>query len=347
MIDLCIDARMAFSSGIGTYIREIVPYFSAPPFKTVLLVDRLDQKWCKGFEQILFTAPIYSLEEQMAFPKKAPACDLFWSPHYNVPIRRVRAKKRVATIHDACHLALGRFHQRCYARVVMRKALHGSDGVITVSQFSKQELIRFLGRPTREIEVIAAGVNTDKFQRVVDAEAISRVRASYGLPDRFILFVGNLKPHKNVQGLIAAFQKSNLSKWGLVLVGKDKEFSGKGAIVTGEVPEEDLPVLYSMADLFVFPSFYEGFGVPPLEAMSCGCPTAVSSVASIPEVCGEASLYFQPDRIEEMAQVIEKGVRDDEARATLVLNGFERIKNFDWSQAAQKHRLLFERICRA
>lgn len=344
MIDLCIDARMAFSSGIGTCIREIVPYFNVAPFRPILLVDRLDQPWCKGFEQIHFPAPIYSLAEQITYRKTIPSCDLFWSPHYNVPLLPIRAKKRIATIHDAYHLALGRLHEKGYAHVVMRKAFYSSDVVTTVSQFSKEELCRHFG--PREVHVIPIGVNTERFQRVLDVDMIQQVKDRYDLPDRFILFIGNLKPHKNVQGLVRAFQRTSLENWGLVLAGRHSGFQAEDprVRVTGEIAEEDLPTLYSLADLFVFPSFYEGFGLPPLEAMSCGCPTAVSEAASIPEVCGEASLYFQPDRIDEMAAAIEKAARNGQVQRELVVKGFERIKQFDWRQTGERYLRLFEQV---
>src|SRR5690606_27656652 len=114
MIRRCLDARMAVSSGIGTCIREIVPYSTHPLLDPVLLVDRLDQAWCQGFEQIHFSAPIYSFAEQLVVRKKIPPCDLFWSPHYNVPLFPMRAKKRIVTIHDTCHLALGGFPEKWY-----------------------------------------------------------------------------------------------------------------------------------------------------------------------------------------------------------------------------------------
>lgn len=334
MIDLCIDARMAFSSGIGTYIREIVPFFQEPPFRTTLLVDEPDRPWCKGFEQIPFAAPIYSIQEQISYPLKIPRCDLFWSPHYNVPLCPIRASKRIATIHDACHLALGSFAEKLYARIVMKRALRRSDRVITVSSFSRREIERFLG--PGPLEVIPIGVNRNRFQRQAPSEA---VRQKYRLPDRFVLFVGNQKPHKNLSALQRAFARVHIPGLELVLVGKGTPF--------GLVAEEDLPTLYSMAQAFLFPSLYEGFGLPPLEAMSCGCPSAVSRAASLPEVCGEASLYFDPTDEGQIAEAIQRIVTDSQTRDHLIERGFERIQHFNWTQSAQRHRKLLEEVARA
>lgn len=329
MIDLCIDARMAFSSGIGTYIREIVPLLKG--CRVILLVDQLGRDWCKEFEQVVFDAKIYSMKEQALFPLKIPPCDLFWSPHYNVPLLPIRAKKRVATIHDACHLVFGSKLEKLYAKAVMGRALRKSDRVITVSEFSKREIERFFGNGN--LEAIPIGVNLDKFVRVGRSEV---VRKRYRLPERFVLFVGNQKPHKNIEGLERAFAKVHVPGLELVVVGKGTRI--------GQVDDRDLPALYSMAEAFVFPSFYEGFGLPPLEAMSCGCPTVVSKAASMPEVCGDASLYFDPSNEREIGEAIVKAVENPEP---LVKKGFERVKQFSWKKTAERHMCLFQEVCHA
>jgi glycosyltransferase involved in cell wall biosynthesis len=196
MIDLCIDARMAFSSGIGTCIRQLVPLMNQPPFRVILLVNQKDQPWCKDIEQIDFDAKIYSIREQLLFPLKIPRCDLFWSPHYNVPLLPIRAKKQIVTIHDACHLAFGQFlswPEKVYARFVMSRALHHSDAVVTDSTFSKEELVRYLGHPAKEIEVIPVGVNQAQFQRVVDPIGkIFAKNTSFPKNSFYLWAIGNL-----------------------------------------------------------------------------------------------------------------------------------------------------------
>lgn len=341
MIDLCIDARMAFSSGIGTYIRQLIPFFNRPPFRLTLLVDRPGQAWCKSLEQIVFSAPIYSIREQILYPLKIPRCDLFWSPHYNVPILPIKAKKRIVTIHDACHIALGSFAEKSYAKFVMRRALHRSNRTITVSEFSKGEIQKYLGQ--KHVDVIPIAVNQAQFKKGKDLN--NKVRLKYRLPEKFVLFVGNLKPHKNFLGLIKAFSKASLAGCGLVLAGKGKPI--EGVLSIGQVAEEEIAILYSMAQMLVLPSFYEGFGLPPLEAMSCGCPTVVSNAASIPEVCGDASLYFDPENIDEMAKAIVQVARDEALRKILIQKGYERMKMFTWAKTAERHRALFEEVHRA
>lgn len=332
MLDLCIDARMAFSSGIGTCIQEIVPLFRNSPFRVILLVDKAGRQWCKEFEQIVFTAPIYSVQEQLLFPLKVPKCDLFWSPHYNVPLFPIRAKKRIFTLHDICHLIFGTFVQKTYAKQVIRTALRLSDRAITVSHFSKKETEQYF--PKSYLEVIPISVNRLHFS---PRSACDKVKAKYKLPQRFVLFIGNQKPHKNVEGLKCAFSKIKDSSLELVILGKGTE--------RGLIDKEDLPIVYSMAEAFVFPSFYEGFGLPPLEAMSCGCPTIVSSAASIPEVCGDASFYFNPNKQEEITKAILKVIGDPQLKKDLIERGFKRVKQYSWEETAKRYLEIFERVC--
>ncbi|MGB7977818.1 MAG: glycosyltransferase family 1 protein [Chlamydiales bacterium] len=321
---------MAFSSGIGTYIREIVPYFLGSPFRTVLLVDQPGSPWCKEFDQIAFKAPVYSIREQLLYPLKIPSVDLFWSPHYNVPLLPIRAAKRIVTIHDVCHLALGSGLQKFYAKSVMGFALRRSDKAITVSQFSKREIEKYLG--LGPLEMIPIGVNAARFSAQSGSDW-DLVRKKYRLPDRFVLFVGNNKPHKNLKRLARAFTQVNIPGLELVMAGQGTP--------TGPVEERDLPVLYRMAEAFVFPSLYEGFGLPPLEAMASGCPTAVSRAASMPEVCGDGSLYFDPTNEEEMARAIREAV----GNLPLVERGFARVKQLNWEKTAASHIQVFEEVC--
>lgn len=319
MIDFCVDARMAFSSGIGTYIREIIPLLKEN-FRIRLLVDQLGHEWCKDFEQILCRAPIYSLREQWELPLKIPKVDLFWSPHYNTPLLPIRSRKRVVTVHDVCHLIFGSWIEKKYAKFMIRKALN-ADRVITVSQFSKNEIETWFGK--RNLTAIPIGVNQEIFFR---RDFSDKLRKKYRLPEKFILFVGSRKPHKNLDRLKRVCVKMDLE---LISVGKDFQ----------EVSQEDLPFVYSMARLLVCPSLYEGFGLPPLEAMGCGCPSVVSKAASLSEVCGDASVYFDPTSEEDMIAAIQKGLLQTKE---LIEKGFQRVQLFDWKETANRHAKVFE-----
>ncbi len=352
LIDLCIDARMAFSAGIGTCIRQLAPLLNQPPFRVLLLVNQKEQLWCQNLEQIYFPSPIYSIQEQLYFPMKIPRCDLFWSPHYNIPLLPIRAKKKVVTIHDACHLALGDYlslPERLYAKFVMKKALYSSNAIVTDSCFSKQELIRYLGLPKQNLSIIPPAVNRQLFQRVSNESILNEIREKYQLPSRFVLFVGSQKVHKNLHGLLKAFSNISTPNLHLVIVGKNKglrnfveNIPAKQVLWLGEVPEKDLPPLYSLAEIFVFPSFYEGFGLPPLEAMSCGCPTIVSNSASLPEVCGDASIYIDPNRLEDLSAAIHLVASSPKIKDNLIQAGYNQVQTFSWQATANLYRQLFE-----
>lgn len=361
MINLCIDARMASFSGIGTYIRELIPYFDRSRFRLVLLVSSLDQPWCNRFEQILFDFPIYSIAEQIAFPIKIPQCDLFFSPHYNIPLLPIRAKKRTVTIHDVFHLAFAstlRLDQRLYAKFVIHQAIRKSDLVVTNSYFSRDEICKYTVGLKNEIHPIYCGVNRDVFRREENRSQIQKVIRDFSLPLKYFLFVGNLKAHKNLKGLLLAL-KELPPDVSLVVLGKSQgmKYIDKGESIYRQFPElekrvfwfssvtnKDLPVFYQLAQALVFPSYYEGFGLPPLEAMSCGCPVIASNRASLPEVCGAAPIYISPENPQEIALAMQKVMVDLEFRQKMIEEGYKNTEKFKWKMAAEKHSELFEKI---
>ena len=350
MIRLCVDARMFSSSGIGTCIRHLIPYVSRPPFDTTFLVDR--HAVFPG-KKIPFQAPIYSLSEQAQFPWKIPPCDLFWSPHYNVPLLPIKSRIRVVTIHDMCHLAMPFSRgKKMVAKQLLRYAYKKSEKVITDSQFSRMEIQKYLGNSSGKIDVIYPGVDLEEFSPLQEIEAFKN---KHNLGDQIFLFVGNFKAHKNLEILLKAFELLHRSSLQLVLVGKkgDPKISyliqnsrcKERIILLGEVSQEDLPLLYASASAFIFPSLYEGFGLPPLEAMACGCPVIASQAASIPEVCRDAALYFSPHSEIELAEQMERIIDDRSLRDELIAKGLDRCREFSWEKTGTAYRTLFERLC--
>lgn len=352
--DLCIDARMASCSGIGTCIRQLVPFFNQDPFRVILLVQKNDPFWCKEIDQIVFDAKIYSIQEQLLFPFKIPSCDLFWSPHYNIPIFPIRAKKRIVTIHDVCHLALPDYLSKLeqfYSRFIMQQALCRSQKIATDSFFSKSEILHFLKEPKCHIHVIPMAVDRSRFYKMTKNQNLENIQNKYRLPDQFILFVGNNKSHKNLSGLLRAFSEISTLQSKLVIVGRGvglrnyfEKIEQKNVLYLGHIIDDDLPGLYNLAQILILPSFYEGFGLPPLEAMACGCPTIVSNCSSLPEVCGDASIYVNPYAIHEIRDAIIRVMNDQALKSKLIERGYEQIKNFDWAQTAQQYRVLFENL---
>ncbi len=367
MKTICVDGRMYSSSGIGTYIRNILLQWKEPShFSLQILTSKevLDaHPELSSFAPILVSAPIYSVKESWELAIKTPPCDLFWSPHFNVPMLPIRAKKRVVTIHDVFHLAhLSQlsFLEKGYAKTVISYAAKKSDLIITDSFFSKEEIVKYTRASKDKIEMIHLGVDTDRFTSYVeDRDRDQKVEQKYHLPSRYLLFVGNIKPHKNIENLLKAVrilkQKGHL--FPVVIVGKlfpkdgvwdrlqRESLLGDHIKLLQEVSNEELPSLYRLATLTVQPSFYEGFGLPPLEAMSSGCPVIASHAASLPEVCGDASMYFDPHSPEEMAAKIES-VMDNtgSCKEALIQKGYERIKNFCWKKTASRHLDIFKRL---
>ncbi|NGX30320.1 MAG: Glycogen synthase, partial [Candidatus Anoxychlamydiales bacterium] len=320
MKKICIDARMIESAGIGTYLKSILKnlkekVLEKEKFKIFLIVNskvkekKLEAyKWLsKNFELIFLDAPIYSIKEQILLPFKIPKCDLFFSPHFNIPIFPIRAKKRLVTIHDVYHLAFFsklKFLEKIYAKFFIHKAAMQSDKIITVSNFSKSEILKYTKAKPDKIEVIYNTLNPIFLNKtkITDLKKNKKKIDKYKIPKKYFLFVGSLKSHKNLLNLIKAYEEmeKEYPDVYLVIVGRSKNLKNsidiqeildrnktlsKKIKIISDLKDEDLASIYEKAIALVFPSYYEGFGYPPLEAMSMKCPVIASNRASIPEVC--------------------------------------------------------------
>lgn len=254
--------------------------------------------------------------------------------------------QQVLTVYDILPLIYPEMYpvQKYSFRCLLPHMLRMSKAVICISENTKRDVITQYGMKDDRIFVAHCGVDHLTFRPLNTALA----REKYGL-DKFILYVGDMKPHKNLARALEAFSRLRLPEHKFVIVGKKfrkfypqlekkvRELHLRGKVLfTDYVPIEDLPYLYSAADVFVFPSLYEGFGMPPLEAMACGCPVVASRVASIPEVCGDAAYYVAPLNVESIAEGIYKVVTDSKLRKHLVAKGLERAKLYSWSRTASK-----------
>jgi glycosyltransferase involved in cell wall biosynthesis len=349
---IAVDVRMMNSSGIGSYIRHLVPLViqSLPKSGFTLLGRPQEMKWCKGFAKssrvqwIETTSPIFTIVEQLELSRKIPQdTDLFWSPNYNFPV--FWRGKLLVTVHDVFHLVMGKgagtLPKLVYARLMFNRLIHRADALLCVSRFTQGELTRLTGVSPGKIKVIHNGVDESWFK-------IKRRKSPHPRP--YLLFVGNVKPHKNLSALLKAFSllKDKIPH-DLVLVGqkegfitgdrsvfeKAKEMKGR-VHFTGIVKEDILGQYYAFADAMVFPSLYEGFGLPPLEAMACGCPTVVSKAGSLPEVCGHATEYFDPKNVEEMAEKILKVLQNKRLREKLIKKGTKQARQFSWKECARQ-----------
>jgi len=293
--------------------------------------------------------------EQFSAPSAARKAnvDLFHIPYFAPPF--FPRSPGVITIHDVIPLRLPEYRtdpkMKAYLQLIMRAA-HKATLIITISQHAKHDIIDALKLPAERIRVIyeAAG---DEYQPINDSEVLAKMRARYGLNDRYILYLGGLDLRKNVPQLVRAFahlyQQMGDPKLQLMIAGKpDKlgralfpdprpvaaDLGITDHIVYRFIEEEDKPAIYSGASVFVFPSLYEGFGLDPLEAMSCGAPVVCSNRTSLPEVVGDAAISFDPDNMHQMVQDMHSVLTNNELQANLRARSLKRAAQFNWRKTA-------------
>jgi glycosyltransferase involved in cell wall biosynthesis len=341
---------MYLSSGIGVYLQNLLPRIARtiPPERMTLLGNavvrqRLAEQ-LPGARISAMKSGIYTLREQVELLLHRPSRGtVWWSPHYNIPLGY--AGPLVVTVHDLFHLVSAEVRasplKLAYARMMFRAIQRKADRVICVSRFTADQFERLLGGKAGQLEVIHNGVDEGWLEPVTG----TRLQAN-----PYFLFVGNLKPNKNVHGLIQAFSYiSERLPHDLVIVGQTSGFitqdrdaerlaaaMGSRVKFTGQVDLATLRRWYRYAEAFVFPSFYEGFGFPPLEAMAVGCPVVASNAASLPEICGDAVLYCDPHDTGSIAAAIVRIVEDGGLREQLVTKGLVKAKEFGWTEAAAR-----------
>jgi glycosyltransferase involved in cell wall biosynthesis len=244
--------------------------------------------------------------------------------------------------------------QGYYLRYFVSKLLRKSRRIIAISANTKQDIITSYGIKPERINVTLPGYDRIHYRLGVEPGA---VKSKYGLKS-YLFYLGNLMPHKNLRRLLRAFALLKREfPYTLVIAGwKDPrhypaleaETQALGlaekVLFLNYVPADELPALYSGAELFVFPSLYEGFGLPPLEAMACGCPVLVSNIASLSEVCGDAAYYVDPYDVKNIAEGIYRVATDRELKENLAFRGTERAKLFSWEKSAKEHIKIFEEV---
>jgi glycosyltransferase involved in cell wall biosynthesis len=276
---------------------------------------------------------------------------------------RLRRVPSVFTLHDIAYLRYPQYHllqNRLFLSLMMPRFLAQAQRIIAISESTRREALAAYRLDPAKIEVIAEGVEP-RFAPVPDAGLLSGVRARYGLPARFILFVGTIEPRKNLRTLLEAYAalRPNAPEVGLVIAG------GKGWLfadffdqlralglesqvrLTGFVPDDDLPALLSAAEAFVYPSVYEGFGLPPLEAMACGTPVLCSDASSLPEVVGQAGLLLPPTDAAAWAAALQRILSDAALRADLRERGLARARQFTWEAAAKRTLAVYKQAVEA
>ena len=363
-----IDARKLHDFGIGTYIRNLLRHLARIDGETefVVLCRPEDAKGLAtlgaNLRPVAETAGNYSVAEQLKVPLKLKreGVTLFHAPHYVLP-PLVRCRS-VVTIHDCIHLMFPQYLPNRvalgYARASITGAARRATRVLTVSESSKRDILRFVDIPPEKIDVIY-NAHEEHFTIEPREEHVARVRERYQLHDPFILYAGNVKPHKNVERLIDAFhllRQRGLDDLKLVLIGDDiSRYAALRRAVhhhqlhkyvrfLGYMPEDTLAVMYRLAAVFVFPSLYEGFGLPPLEAMASGTPVVTSNVSSLPEVAGGAAILVDPLSPEAIADGIYRVLADAQLRQCLRERGIARARQFSWEASVRRVREIYGQV---
>ncbi|HEX5473020.1 MAG TPA: glycosyltransferase family 1 protein [Vicinamibacterales bacterium] len=368
---IAIDARKLRDYGIGTYVRNLLRQLARidRASEYVLLCQQQDCQMAaelgENFRAVPESSPAYSIREQFRVPLdvRRERANLFHAPHYVLPA--LTPCRSVVTIHDCIHLRFPQYLPNrlgyAYARTSLWMATHRAARVLTVSQASKRDILRYFKVPESRIDVIYNAIDA-RFWEEPSAEDMERVRQRYRLDAPFILYAGNIKPHKNLERLIEAFQLlrpalpgafkgvqlliigDEISKYATLRRAVHRYKLHKYVRFFGFVPDQTLAALYRLADAFVFPSLYEGFGLPPLEAMASGTPVITSNVSSLPEVVGDAALLIDPYEPQAIADAIARVLSDTALRADLRARGLERARAFSWERSIRRVREIYDEV---
>jgi glycosyltransferase involved in cell wall biosynthesis len=283
-----------------------------------------------------------------------PGLDVVHFP-VTVPIPRTGLPE-VVTLFDVQHLDMPAFFsraERLYRRWAYEGAARAAAVAVTSSEYSRRRLIESADLDPGRIEVVYLGIDHERFN--LDASRDEEYLARLELPERFIVYPANFWPHKNHMRLVEALARAQDSEICLVLTGqpygrleplmKHASRAGVAARVRhlGFVEHAALPAIFRRAKGMIFPSLYEGFGAPPLEAMACGCPVAASMAGSLREVCADAAIGFDAGSVEDIAQAIDRITADAGLRARLRSSGLCRALEFDWGTAAKRHVAIYDR----
>lgn len=342
---------MINDSGIGTYLKNILPGLVSSNEFTITCLgykELKDFEWFSKVNSILLSSTIFSISEQLELFFKIPKCDVFWSPNWNIPFLPIKAKKRIVTIHDVYYLSNSAsfpIHRNIVVKIYMLFIKWYYEKIITVSNFSKCEIVKYTKIPSKIIEVSYLAVE-DNFVKFEMIDTYS---------EEYILFVGNVKPHKNLKLSLEAFNLIEDKNLKFYIVGKidgfntgDKELVGmineldSRIVFTGKISDSELKNYYKHAKLFLFPSTYEGFGLPILEAMKFNLPIIASTSASIPEVAGNSVIYFDSSSVMDLKLKLDMFLKGE--ISCNILEYKKHLEKFSWESTIKKHIDIFNSL---
>lgn len=365
-----IDARgvnLYKGTGIGTYTENIL--------KNMLEMNKDDyfHIYWSGADYESFTAhntkiimaskKHHRFFEQYYFPDnlKNENIDVFHIPQNGIGISEYISCKKIVTIHDLIPYVMPETVGKGYLAKFLKelpRVVELSDGIITVSEWSKKDILKFF--PIEENKVYVTPLAADKKYKPLNREKCKyELKNKYNITKPFILYIGGFSPRKNVKALLIAFSQvfNRLNQeYELVIVGANKDDGSylskmsssldvsSNIIFTGFAPEEDLPILYNGCDIFVYPSLYEGFGLPPLEAMNCGTPVITSNISSIPEVVGDGGILIDPFNTASLIDALEMVLNDDNKKKELSEKGLIRASSYSWKKTAEETIKVYKKV---
>ena len=349
--------------GTRVYILNLLKYFGTLDQSDVFFIyhkqhfnPELQPPTFSNYQIKKITFPFFWTQIRFCLAINQDKPDILWMPMHNIPVFKSKKIKAVVTIHD---LAFKHFPEMFTKKELVKlnfltgMAIKKSDGIITVSKSSKKDILKFYPQIAEDkIKVIYHGFDSLVFNQTRDLKAEQKIKEEFKIRGDYILYVGAIQPRKNLEVLIEAFQKlKSVEKYKnlkLVLAGEkawlwenifkkiNKSPCKKDILTPGKVNFENVGHLMRGASVFVFPSLYEGFGIPILEAMASHIPVICAHNSSLPEVAGEASLFFQGDSSSDLSAKIKTILENENLRKRLVEKGQEQIKKFSWEKCAQE-----------
>ena len=355
------DTRMITHPGIGRYIRSLLFELvrQAPGEEFVLFGNEEALEKFVQFQNVdivPWNAPIYSIQEQINPPYSKAGLDLLHVPHFNIPF--FYSGKMVVTVHDLIYLLFPEAGisavARCYARYMMGRVMQKADKVVSVSHYTKKDLVNTFGEKCQDKIMVIYEASSDKFNRVDDESFLDNIKLKYGLKDNILLYVGSIKPHKNVETLLRVFselKKRNIPCQ-LVIAGKwDKKegylktlMNKEDIVYINEISSADLVGLYTIANVLVHLSLYEGFGLTLLEAMQCGLPVVASERTSLPEIAADAAKYVSPLDIGQITDTVYNVLVNRGLREMMINSGYKRAAQFSWQKTAAETIELYRSV---
>jgi len=369
--NILVDAISLLSSltGIGRYTYEVSKYLNKNKtfdvyffygYNSSKLIKPSSSDGIKSIKSIMTKNPFIK-----KIARKALICstkisfrqyDLYWQPNF-IPNSSIKARKIVTSVHDFSFILHKEFHPQeriKYFEDNFFQNIYRSDMIITGSEFSKKEIMERTTFSSEQIKVIYHGIDHTLFKQY------EKPSLSFNLPKKFIFSVGSIEPRKNLLGLLNAYNlldETYKKEYSLVLAGfkgwENKEIMSlieenqQYIEYLGYITDDELVMTYNKASLFLFPSFYEGFGLPVLEAMACGTPVVCSDSSSLPEVGGNAVVYCDPYCEEDIKKKMELVLDDEDLQKQMIEKGLVRAKEFSWEKSAQEHMKVFQEVMKS